>query len=199
MTFYSINWCISQLAKVIILRYYLGMRNNEWLNQKLDYIWQTFFANVPRSNEVNITFGRCARTRLGSIKQIKYCSSRKRELLNFSADKPASKNIPPSQIIITGYFKNEQVPEFMIEAVVAHELCHYAHGFSSPLPQLFKYPHQGRAVDREMIKRGLGDILLAQNKWLKTEWKAVIGPVKRRRRVRKVRRTSLFQFLFSNN
>ena len=180
MTFYSINWRISQLAKVIILRYYLGMRNNEWINQKLDYIWQTYFANVPRKNEVNITFGRCARTRLGSIRK----TSRRGDFA--------------SQILITGYFKDEKVPEFMIEAVIAHELCHYAHGFSSPLPQLFKYPHQGRAVDREMIKRGLGDILLAQNKWLKTEWKSVIGPAKRRRKVRKVRRTSLFQLLFSN-
>jgi len=163
------------------LRYYLGMRNNEWLDQKLDYIWQTYFANVPRSNEVSIAFGRCARTRLGSIRK----TSRKSDFA--------------SQILITGYFKDEKVPEHIIEAVIAHELCHYAHGFSSPLPQLFKYPHQGRAVDREMIKRGLGDILLAQNKWLKNEWKAVIGPVKRRRRVRKVRRTSIFQFLFSNS
>jgi len=162
------------------------MRNNQYLKEKLDNIWQTYFADVPRRNEVNITFGRCARTRLGSIKLIQ-----KSKIKNQN-DKSKFKNLP-SQIVITGYFKDGAVPEFMIDAVIAHELCHYAHGFSSPLPQLFKYPHQGRAVDREMIKRGLGDTLLAQQKWLRLEWKKIIGAPKRR--VRRRRRVTFWEML----
>lgn len=162
------------------------MRDNEWLKKRLDHIWRTYFANVAQANEVTIEFGRAARTRLGSIKQLRLMRRGAVDALNTSG----------SLITITGYFKDERVPEFMIDAVIAHELCHYAHGFSSPLPQLLKYPHQGGAVDREMIKRGLGDMLLAQQKWLKTEWKDVVGPI-RRRTVRKRKKMSLFQFLIN--
>jgi hypothetical protein len=145
------------------------MRNNSWLTEKLESIWGAYFADVSRPNEIRIEFGRNARTRLGSIRKLP-CTVEKHNTKKFV-----------SQILITGYFKDKRVPEFMIDAVIAHELCHYAHGFSSPLPQLFRYPHQGGAVDYELIKRGLGDILIAQRKWLKTEWKNIIGPAKKNR------------------
>lgn len=165
------------------------MRDNEWLENRLDHIWQAYFANVSRANEVTIEFGRNARTRLGSIK---FTGSRSQCV------RPGLEQVVPHSLItITGYFKDERVPEFMIDAVIAHELCHYAHGFSSPHPQLFKCPHLGGAVDHEMIKRNLGDMLIAQRKWLKNEWKNIIGPIRRRRIVRRRRKVSLFKFLMS--
>lgn len=185
------------------------MRDNDWLKEKLENIWATYFANVSRVNEVAIEFGRNARTRLGSIKQIRPCHSEfiseshhnsidrsRNHSTSLMAGKFGMTN-SPSVITITGYFKDERVPEFMIDAVIAHELCHYAHGFSSPHPQLLRHPHQGGAVDREMIKRGMGDMLLAQQKWLKIEWKNIIGPVKRRQAVRRRRKVSLLKFLMS--
>lgn len=149
------------------------------MREKLENIWVTYFADVSRPNEIKIEFGRNARTRLGSIRKLTSSSRCHPEFISGSRNKFGMTQHFASQIIITGYFKDERVPEFMIDAVIAHELCHYAHGFSSPLPQLFRYPHQGGAVDHELIKRGLGDILIAQRKWLKTEWKNIIGPVRR--------------------
>lgn len=139
----------------------MTMRDNAWLENRLDEIWEEYFSDIEKINEVTIKFGRSARTRLGSIR-------RKTERVANS-----HKNTK-SEIIITGYFKDEIVPEYMIDLTIAHELCHYAHGFSSPHPQLMNHPHRGNIVDKELIKRGLGDQLLAQKKWLKDEWPTIV-------------------------
>lgn len=123
---------------------------------------------------VDISFGRRAKTRLGSIKQTGGLKKR-------------------SIITINGLFRDEAIPEEIINATIAHELCHFVHGFSSPLPQLASHPHQGGIVDKELKGRGLGDLLTFQKKWLKTEWPAIVKanfkPVARlrRRRVRYIR------------
>lgn len=154
----------------------------------MEFLWSKYFADVPRKNRVDICFGRYARNRLGSIKLVRSIRQgvRSRERgVEENNRSPYSGRAHSSLITITGYFKDEKVPEFMVFAVIAHELCHYAHGFSSPLPQLFRYPHQGKAVDREMIKRGLGDILLQEQRWLRHEWKKIIGPPPKNRVRRK--------------
>lgn len=178
------------------------MRDNAWAENRMNQIWRDHFSDVLQENNVKIKFGRQARTRLGSIRQVHYRSSQRRELLNFSANQPASKNNNPSLITITGYFKDEKVPEYIIDLTIAHELCHYTHGFSSPLPQLFKYPHQGGLVDKELVNRGFGAALREQKKWLKEEWPKIIG-VKVRRRRKILRRSqhrslSILKFLNPN-
>ena len=167
----------------------------------MNQIWQAHFADVPQKNNVKIKFGRNARTRLGSIKQpCNYRSIppwRERTIKNFRA---GSKNIGDTLVTLSGYFKEENVPEFIIDLTIAHELCHYAHGFSSPLPQLFQYPHQGGLVDKELIKRGFGPKLKEQKKWLKEVWPKIIGTKTRklrRRRSRVVKYSNIFQILFS--
>lgn len=140
------------------------MRNDTWLKKKLDQIWQQYFADVRRLNEIEIKFGAKARRRLGSIRQIN----------------PRDKN-SATKILITGFFKDETVPEIIVEAVIAHELCHYAHGFASPLPQFSKYPHQGGIVDKELKNRGLEEHLKFQKTWLKTDWPKIIGKTSVRR------------------
>jgi len=45
------------------------MRDDGWLFQKLDEIWDGHFSDIPQNNDVVIKFGRKARQRLGSIKQ----------------------------------------------------------------------------------------------------------------------------------
>lgn len=148
------------------------MRDNLWLDLKLSEIWEKHFSDISRLNEVYIKFGRNARTRLGSIRKIGKSST---------------------LITITGYFKDERAPEFMIDATVAHELCHYAHGFFSPHPKLSKHPHQGGLVDNELKRRGFGDQLKMQKKWLKDEWPKIIGirTTFRRRIIRRRRQTGL--------
>jgi hypothetical protein len=156
------------------------MRDNIWLDRKLSEIWEKHFSDVPRGNEVYIKFGRDARTRLGSIRKIGKSST---------------------LITITGYFKDERVPDFMVEATIAHELCHYAHGFFSPLPRLSRHPHQGGLVDNELKTRGFSGQLKAQKKWLKEVWPKIIGMRVRRRRIMRKKQYSgvnILKFLISN-
>lgn len=130
------------------------MRDNKWLKRKLEAIWSRYFGDIQPINPVFVRFGRPAKTRLGSIKL-------GRKKVN-------------TYITITGFFKDERVPEFVLDAVLAHELTHYAHGFNSPLQKLFHYPHKHRVVDRELTKRGLDDIVVLQKKWLKKNWRLIV-------------------------
>lgn len=135
------------------------MRDNDWLEAKLDYLIRKHFSDVDFRNPVFIHFGRCARTRLGSIKKVYPKSTIARLKGEFS-----------SVITMNGHFRDESIPEYNIDAVIAHELCHYAHGFSSPLPQMTTHPHRGGIVDKEMVKRGFDKELKLQKKWFKENW-----------------------------
>ena len=134
------------------------MRDNTWLFQKLDELWDEYFSDIQQNNGVAIKFGRRARQRLGSIKQepksIRDISDKSRKTI----------------IIINGLFKDPGVPEYVVTATIAHELCHYAHGFSSPLEQSFLHPHYGGVVTKELKVRGFEKELKLQKKWLKEVW-----------------------------
>ncbi|MFA6963623.1 MAG: hypothetical protein WC227_02815 [Patescibacteria group bacterium] len=146
------------------------MRSHVWLLKLLNETWQQYFADVERPNDVTISFGRTAKRRLGSIRQVA----------------PRDKN-SRTIITITGYFRDKNVPEYIVASTIAHELCHYAHGFASPLPKFSRYPHHGGIVDTELKNRGLGDQLKAQKLWLKQEWPKIIGEANlvRRRIIRR--------------
>lgn len=144
------------------------MRDNIWLVEKLDKIWREHFADVSRSNEIEIKFGAKARRRLGSIRQIS----------------PKDKH-SKTRILMSGYFRDENVPESIIDVTIAHEVCHYAHGFCSPLAKYSKYPHQGGLVDKELKNRGFGEALKFQKGWLKTDWPKITGEPVQRHRVRR--------------
>jgi len=144
------------------------MRNHEYLQSRLDSIITNFFPEIDNSR-ITIIFGRRARTRLGSIKQ--------------------PKSLESSVVTINGIFADESIPTEIIDATIAHELCHYIHGFSSSLPQLLSHPHRGGVVNTEIRNRGLGHILDFQTRWLKTSWPSIVKShfpniVRRRRRIR---------------
>ncbi|MFH1749966.1 MAG: hypothetical protein ABH837_03705 [bacterium] len=122
-------------------------RNNRWLENRLRLIWQRYFDDLEQKNPILVGFGRKARTRLGSIRY--------------------HKKTKTSIITISGYFKNLEIPEFIIDAVLAHELVHYLHGFSSSHPRAWRYPHQGGVVSQELKDRGLEETLRFQKKWIK--------------------------------
>lgn len=144
-------------------------RPNSYLEERLQYIWNNHFPDIPRVNQIIIQFGRSARNQLGSIRAI----GPRRVLRRPGPFPKHSWWLPESTSIITinGHFKKPAVPGIIIDSVIAHELVHYAHGFSSPHPQLFRYPHQGGIVTRELKKRGLSEALKFQKQWLKTTWK----------------------------
>lgn len=133
------------------------MRDNLWLQQKLDIIWENYFGDVKRLNDIHIHFGRKAKRRLASIRQI--------NRFNKNSD---------TEIKVTGYYKSQEIPEYIVDVTIAHELCHYAHGFASPLPKFSKFPHRGDVVDSELKRRGLGKLLALQEKWLNDNWNNVV-------------------------
>lgn len=136
-----------------------NLRDNIWLENVLADIWYRHFPDVPQTNDVKIKFGRPARARLGSIKW-----GRK------PIEHPDGTKRKRSIITITGFFRDPQIPDQVVMAVIAHELVHYAHGFSSPNPQLYQHPHKGGIVDKELKRRGLSAILKFEKQWMKQNW-----------------------------
>lgn len=145
------------------------MRDDKWLFQQLDEVWETFFPDMPQDNDVRIVWGRRARQRLGSI----------------SRDK---NNDAGTLITINSLFKDEQIPDFVVQATIAHELAHYAHGFHSPLERKFEKPHEGGVVHRELDERGAKKLEQMSKKWLKENWREYLE--KHLPRTRKVRAKS---------
>jgi hypothetical protein len=145
-------------------------RNDVWLAGRLADLWQTYFDDVEEVNPVVIKFGRSAILRLGSIRL-----------------DPVSKQ---SHITITSLFRDSSVPQEVVDHTIAHEMVHYAHGFSSLHKKAYKHPHKGGVVNKEIIKRGGEYLILAYKSWLKDYrqqlYKARYGIV-RPRRVRRVR------------
>jgi hypothetical protein len=141
-------------------------RDEAWLQQVLDKIWDNYFEDVPQVNDVRIAFGRRAKRRLGSI----------------SLDSVDRKT---SLITMNGLFRSTDIPEFVVEATIVHELTHYAHGFNSPLEQAQAHPHAGGVMRREFSERGLLELYLLQKRWLKENWPALVarefGPKRARR------------------
>ena len=125
-------------------------RDNAWLANRLADLQTKHFADIKPVNLVQVRFGRITKTRLGSIST--------RRLKNKE---------PISLITINGLFRDESVPPEVIDAVLAHEFTHYAHGWHSPLPKLYSHPHRGGVVDHELVERGLADKLKQQQQWVK--------------------------------
>lgn len=123
------------------------MRDNNWLLSRLDFLWGRYFADVPQINPVFIRFGKFARFRFGSIRL-----------------DPSSKK---TFITISGMFRDGKIPQGIVDHTIAHELCHYTHGFSSPHTRLHRYPHEGGVIKKEMEKRGLIYLYKAYRSWIK--------------------------------
>ena len=127
-------------------------RDAKWLKARLELIWKRYFPDIGITNNIFVKFGRPAKTRLGSIKY-----GRKKEN-------------PNTIITINGFFRDPEIPDFVLDGVLAHELTHYAHGFFNPNGQRIRYPHKGGVVRREMTGRGLKDLLQLEKKWIKDNW-----------------------------
>jgi len=151
------------------------MRDDKWLFQQLDEVWETFFPDMSQDNDVRIVWGRRARQRLGSI----------------SRDKINNENKHPGTLItINSLFKDEMIPGFVVQATIAHELAHYAHGFHSPIERKFDKPHEGGVVHHELEERGARKLEVMSKKWLKENWREYLDvhlprktPVRRKRKI----------------
>jgi predicted metal-dependent hydrolase len=71
---------------------------------------------------------------------------------------------------INTLFQLPAVPEEVLLVTIAHELCHYAHGFGSPLPRKYSSPHAHQVVERELGQRRLGACLARCEAWIEQHW-----------------------------
>lgn len=122
------------------------VRDNNWLLSRLDHIWSNYFPKMEQTNPIHIRFGRFSKYRLGSIK------------LNRKTQR--------SYITITSMFKGQNIPKEVVDHTIAHELVHYAHGFSSTRARLHKYPHAGGIVNKEMRSKGMSHLIKAYKVWI---------------------------------
>lgn len=126
------------------------LRDDRWLQDELEYLWATFFADTPRVNTVRIEFAGPWKIRLGVIS--------------------LSRDSTTTFIGINSLLRYPEVPYYIASITVAHELVHYAHGFGSPLPRRYPYPHRGGIVERELRQRGLEAELLLYKEWIDEHW-----------------------------
>jgi hypothetical protein len=125
----------------------VGVRNPDIY---LETIWQTYFADVPRANQVSIAYCQPWKRRLG--------------LIRLSLDNETS------FIGLNALLQLPQVPEYILITTIAHELTHYAHGFGSPLPRVHEHPHANNVVKRELERRGLGETMRLCDQWIDNQW-----------------------------
>ena len=146
------------------------MRSHKWLEDQLELVMRKYFSNIKISNPVEIKWGREAKYRFGSIRLIKPKGIR---LLS-------NRSHPQRSVItITSMFKDGAIGEKVVHYTIAHELCHYAHGFSSSNRRLFRHPHHGGVVNRELTERGARDLIHEFKKWLKTYRSEILKNTKR--------------------
>lgn len=134
------------------------MRDDKWLEDQLDFLQNKNFSNVKQVEPIEIKWGRDAKYRFGSIRLIK---PRGLKILT-RGTKPIK-----SVITITAMFKSPNIPIDVVHYTIAHELCHYAHGFSSSNKRLFRHPHHGGVINKELTERGAQELIKPFKVWLK--------------------------------
>lgn len=143
------------------------MRDDDWLAEKMYELWENHFEDVPRLNHVVIKFGKKAKRQLGAIGWLQNKTKKIEMILSNEGEADFTR---VSLINITSYFKDPMIPDVVVLGTIAHEMCHYAHGFNSPLKQIFNHPHKGGVIRKEMQKRGLGHVYKDARIWLKANW-----------------------------
>ncbi len=125
-------------------------RDDAWLAERLRLLWEVHFSDVPRGYPITTRFGNRAKYCYGSI---------------------AARNGQTS-IRINQLFADPFVPDYVVDATLAHELAHYAHGFHYGLPRLHAHAHRGGVVDKELERRGLGELYAKAAQWRQAHWEA---------------------------
>src|SRR3989344_2522610 len=132
------------------------MRDDTWLKNRMLEIWQIHFIDVPMLNQINIKFKGRWKNKFGHIKM--------------------KNNI--TEIVINSLFQNDNVPQYIIDLTIAHELIHYAHRFQSPLARKYNYPHQGGIVRKELLRRGFKNQMELERKVFRKEWPEIYKKIR---------------------
>jgi len=129
------------------------MRNDEWLALRLSQIWDLLFPELERRNNVSIRFKGKWQSKLGHITRLRN---------------------KDTEIAINSILKDEEIPDYVLDLTIAHELVHYLHGFHSPHDKKHKHPHKGNVVDKELVRRGFSHLISKEKKWMKINWEKII-------------------------
>lgn len=146
------------------------VRDNKWLEEQMFDLWEMYFNDVPRKNLVVIKFGRRAQRQLGCIKWVRNNTKIKGFMRRKLDELKVQDDTRVSLITVTSHYKDLEIPEYVVQETIAHEMIHYAHGFFSPLKQIYDHPHKGGIIRKEMVARGLEPIYKASKKWLRAHW-----------------------------
>jgi len=104
--------------------------------------------------------------------------------------KPLNKDKEYGSLIeINKLLQDPDVPEFVLDYVLMHELTHYFQGFGSNHEKKGTHPHRGGLVDKELERLGWKEIMEKSDKWLKESWckilvKNQLSPYRKRRKSR---------------
>jgi hypothetical protein len=135
----------------------------------MQYLWDTYYVDARKGYPIEAHFGPRARYRYGSIYSIGV----------------------QCHILINRLFAHPDVPDYVIDATLVHELAHYVHGYGSGMPKLYSHPHRGGVVDIEMKKRSCWFLEEIAGEWRKNHWPelytAQAGDAARRRSDREKR------------
>ena len=127
----------------------IPMRDEEWLATLLHEVWDTKFPEVKKRNNVVTRWKGNWKNKFGHIRRLKN---------------------KDTEIAINTLFQDARVPKFIVELTLAHELVHYMQGFHSPYPKMFKHPHKGGVVNKELKLRGYSEEIRKEREWFKKEW-----------------------------
>jgi len=88
--------------------------------------------------------------------------------------KPLENKEYGSIIEINSLLKQIEVPEYVLDYILMHELTHYFQGFGSNHERKHKHPHKGHIVEKELARHGWDEITKKSEKWIKENWKNIL-------------------------
>ncbi len=123
----------------------LSERDDAWLISRMMTVWDSWFSDVERKNKVIVRWKGRWKNKFGHIRM----------------------RNGVTEIAVNGLFKSNEVPEEIVDMTIAHEICHYCHGFQSPLEKKYSHPHKFGVVRKELISRGLKNSLKREREFMK--------------------------------
>lgn len=141
---------MSAVGRLVVPWQVSGLRDGEWLRDQMSGIWTQRFPDMPRVNNVDVSFGDSWKSRLGVI--------------SLSIDNSTS------YIGLNSLLSLPEAPECIARITLAHEMVHYLHGFGSPLPRRYRNPHRGRIVEKELFARGFYEEFQEYEEWIADHW-----------------------------
>lgn len=119
-------------------------------NENLDSIVLEYrkLLNIAADVKIRIIWGRKAKRVLGSVRLDKEVSI----------------------IRVSKYLNDFNVPEYVLQEVILHELIHIKTGYGSVLQKEYQHAHRGGVIRKEMDAVGKADIYDLSNSWIKKNW-----------------------------